>query len=227
MFIFIKRISYLHLCSGETRSCVLLKGYSKETPWVHSSSAFRFISFALSSNLNCAYFNDDGILEGIMETFLHDLTLVEHLGSNLGFKLNYQKSELFCNNDDSRAAIVSSLQGAKVIDLSDASLLGSPIGSVQSIESSLREKIEFLRRMGSTLSGLLTQDALLVCHSFAIPKLIYILRASPCFLTPLLSKYDSLLWSIPSDILNIHLPDGDSTWIQAALSVRAGGIGIR
>ena len=129
-----------------------------------------------------------------METVLHDLALVEQLGSKLGLKLNCQKSELFCSNDDARAAILSSLQGARVIDLSDASLLGSPIGSVRSIESSPREKIELLRCMGSRLSGLLIQDALLLLrHSFAIPKLLYTLRTSPCFLTPLLSEYDSLL----------------------------------
>ena len=83
-----------------------------------------------------------------METVLHDLALVEQLGSKLGRKLNCQKSKLFCSNDDARTAILSSLQGARVIDLSDASLLGSPIGSVRSIESSLREKIELLRCMG-------------------------------------------------------------------------------
>ena len=110
----------------------------------------------------CIFYLDDGTLGGSMETVLHDLALVEQLGSKLGLKLNCQKSELFCSNDDARAAILSSLQGARVIDLSDASLLGSPIGSVRSIESSLREKIELLRRMGSRLSGLLTQDALLL-----------------------------------------------------------------
>ena len=71
-----------------------------------------------------------------METVLHDLAFVEQLGSKLGLKLNCQKSELVCSNYD-RAAILSTFQGARVIDLSDASLLGSPIESVRSIESSL------------------------------------------------------------------------------------------
>ena len=163
-----------------------------------------------------------------METILQDLALVGQLGSKLGLKLNYQKSELFCSNDDARAAILSSLHGAKVIDLSDASLLGSPIGSVHSIDSSLGEKIELLRRTGARLSGLLTQDTLLLLrHSFVIPNLLYILRTSPCFFPPLLSEYDSVLRSISSDILNIHFPDGDSTWIQVTLPVHAGGLGIR
>ena len=72
------------------------------------------------------------------------------------------------------------------------------------------------------------QDALLLlCHSFAFPSLLYTLKTSLCFLTPLLSEYDSLLQSISSNILYIHFPDGDSTWIQATLPVRAGGLGIR
>ena len=37
----------------------------------------------------------------------------------------------------------------------------------------------------------------------------------------------SLLQSISSDILNIHFLDGDSSWIQATLPVRTGGLGIR
>ena len=96
----------------------------------------------------CIFYLDDGTLGGSMETVLQDLALVEQLGSKLGLKLNCQKSELFCSNDDARAAILSSLHGAKVINLSDASLLGSPIGSVHSIDSSLREKIELLKVHG-------------------------------------------------------------------------------
>ena len=76
----------------------------------------------LKSDL-CIFYLDNGTLGGSMKTVLQDLALVEQLGSKLGVKLNCQKSELFCSNDDARAAILSSFHGARVIDLSDASLL--------------------------------------------------------------------------------------------------------
>ena len=81
--------------------------------------------------------------------------------------------------------------------------------------------------MGDRLTHFRRHDALLLLrHSFAIPKILYILRTSPCFLSSKLSKFDFHLRSIISAVLNINL-DKDSTWIQASLPVSAGGIGFR
>ena len=69
---------------------------------------------------------------------------------------------------------------------------------------------------------------LLLRNSFAIPKLSYILRTSPCFLSPVLKSYDDLLRSIISSITNIHFADSDdSSWTQATLPIKYGGLGIR
>ena len=82
--------------------------------------------------------------------------------------------------------------------------------------------------MGDRLQYLHVHDAfLLLRHSIAITRLLYTLRTSPCFLSPELSEYDSLLRSITSSLVNIHFQDNDPAWLQASLPVNHGGLGIR
>ena len=60
--------------------------------------------------------------------------------------------------------------------------------------------------MGERLKYLPTQDSLvLLHHSLAIPRVLYNLRSSPCFLSPKLKVYDILFKSITSNITNIAL----------------------
>ena len=62
----------------------------------------------------------------------------------------------------------------------------------------------------------------LLKNALAIPKLMYILRASPCFMGVKLLQYDQDLKSALSLLINVDL--GDSRWDQP---VWAGGLGIR
>lgn len=81
-----------------------------------------------------------------------------------------------------------------------------------------------LEVMGDCLLYRFTHDAvLLLHHSFAIPKLLYIytLRSSPCSLSPLLQDYDHQLEMIVSGIVNIHLNVIDPAWTQ--VPVKFGG----
>ena len=55
---------------------------------------------------------------------------------------------------------------------------------------------------------------------------LFILRSALCFLSNQLEAFDGLLLSLLSSILNIYL-DNDASWLQATLSVRAGGLGVR
>ena len=81
--------------------------------------------------------------------------------------------------------------------------------------------------MGKRLQLLSSHDALLlVQHSLSIPKVLYILRTAPCFLTDLLSTFDDHLITLLSEILNVNMAD-ESAWTQASLPVKAGGIGVR
>ena len=65
----------------------------------------------------------------------------------------------------------------------------------------------------------------LLWSTFVIPKLLYILRTAPCFLSPSLDRFDGLQRSLIESICNIQL--GDATWLQASLPINNGGLGIR
>ena len=81
--------------------------------------------------------------------------------------------------------------------------------------------------MGERLPHFCRHDALLLLrHSFAIPKILYLLRTSPCFRSTKLVEFDLLLRSIVSKVINVNLSD-DDVWCQASLPVSSGGIGIR
>ena len=149
-------------------------------------------------------------------------------GAEIGLQLNREKSEIVCANSDTSNAIQPSLQGAQEVDPAKATLLGSSIGDVSSVSDVLRAKADMLRKMGDRLQHLSAHDAILLLkHSFALPKLLYNLRTSPCFLSPMLQEYDELLKSIVGHITNIHFSEDDPAWTQATLPVKMGGLGIR
>ena len=62
-------------------------------------------------------------------------------------------------------------------------------------------------------------------QSFAIPRILYILKTAPCCISPVLATFDQELRLILAEILNINL-DAHSTWVQAILPVNKVGLGI-
>ena len=74
-----------------------------------------------------------------------------------------------------------------------------------------------------------SQDALLLLgHSFAILKIVFILHTAPCFLSSELEVFDNLLRNILGSIVNVSMTYMyEPAWLQASLPVRAEGIGIR
>ena len=160
---------------------------------------------------------DDITLGGSTEDILHDLRIIQS-ADELGLHLNSAKSEIICHELIVRESILTSLPGACVIDPQSACLLGSPLGNLESISSILRKKIGSLVTMGARLQHILAHDAILLLrNSLAIPKLLYILRTSPCFLSPGLKTFDDVLKSIVSSVANIHLVEYDLAWTQATL----------
>ena len=74
-----------------------------------------------------------------------------------------------------------------------------------------------LKRMGEWIVHLHSHDALtLLRHSLAILKMLHILRTAPCFLSSVISEYDSILGNILSAFSNIKL--SDDSWMKATLS---------
>ena len=185
------------------------------------------LTIQLESDL-CMFYLDDGTLGGSPDEVLRDLRLVEQGAAELGLTLNHKKSEVISHNSASREALLTATPDLCVTKPDCATLLGSPLGDVECISNTIREKTASLRIMGDRLSFLHAQDALLLLrHSFAIPKLLYTLRTAPCFLSHELRSYDDLLRSITSRIANVPLSESDPAWTQASLPVKQGGLGVR
>ena len=104
-----------------------------------------------------------------MDDLRHDLQVVEKVGEEIGLKLNEEKTEVICRSQEARESLLFSLPGASVVETKEATPLGSPIGGVSTIFTTLRDKVDALKIMGGRLAHLATHDALL-----------YTLKALPC-----------------------------------------------
>ena len=89
----------------------------------------------------------------------------------------------------------------------------------------LQGKIDDLERAIQRLALLQAHDAFcLLKNSIAMPKLLYVLRTSPCFDNILLDIFDDTLRRGLSLVLNVEL--SDKQWKQANLPVHMGGLGV-
>ena len=151
---------------------------------------------ALHSELRMSYL-DDISLGGDVEDISNDLVMFKQGAKDVGLQLNPNKCEIISVVPDSQNSILSLIPGSRIVNLSMATLLGSPLGDVPGISSVLTAKTNLLKIMGERLPLLSTHDAyLLLRHSIALPKLLYCLRTAPCFLSPQLQQYDAVLKTI-------------------------------
>src|SRR6478609_10201469 len=71
-----------------------------------------------------------------------------------------------------------------------------------------------------------SQSALILLRSsFGAPRVQHLLCCSPSVKHPSLVKFDNLLRSTLSHIINANL--SDTQWTQATLAIRDGGLGVR
>ena len=115
-----------------------------------------------------------------------------------------------------------------MVNPEDAELLRSPLGDTNTVDTCVNDKIKMLELMGDRLRYLHSADATtLLCHSFAIPNMMHILRTSPCFASPCLQDYDCPLRQILEKICNINFGGNDMSWLQATLPINMGGLDIQ
>ena len=108
----------------------------------------------------------------------------------------------------------------------DSTLVGAPLSRGSALESCLEYKISKLRSAISRLRLFPAQKALTILKSsFSTPRLMHVVRCSSCFGHHLLQEYDTVLREGLSAIVNIHM--SDIHWLQACISVKSGGLGIR
>ena len=75
-----------------------------------------------------------------MEDVSHELVMFKILAKDVGLQLNPNKCEIISVVPDSKNSILSLLPGSKIVNLSMATLLGSPLGDVSGISSVLTGK---------------------------------------------------------------------------------------
>ena len=127
-------------------------------------------------------------------------------------------------------SICAAFGGDKVIPYSELELLGSPISRIDSpdqLSGSVEIRLEQIATLGQSLQGLSSHHRLfLLKHCVGIPRLLYMIRSSPCFLVPeVLRNIDASFHQFLTETLNIQLDD--KAWRQASLPVKAGGLGVR
>ena len=160
-----------------------------------------------------------------MDSVISDISLLENNASTIGLSLNHSKCEVIGLNSSNQELWMSTDFHFQECSLHEATLLGTPIQAA-GVDQALSNKIMDLELMMGRLSFLPAHAALyLLRNAIALPKLLYILRTSPCFVSEQLHKYDITLRSMMSSLLNIEL--SNPAWNQATLPLRWGGIGVR
>ena len=177
---------------------------------------------SLKSDLRLFYL-DDGTIGGSLDDVIADLKRIELVGKDLGLVLNHSKSEVICADNDTKHSILEVSPHLQYVDPSDACLLGAPIGGERSIIAVLTSKKKSLELLGERLKLLHSHDALcLLRNAFLLPKILYVLRTSPCFLAnSLLSDLDTIQRSLLEAICNASL--SEVAWCQASLPIHSGG----
>lgn len=166
---------------------------------------------------------DDITLGGDMKTLASDVLNIQTQAKSMGLTLNVKKCEFISHSNGSSEAIFKDFIH---IDPKNATLLGAPLNTGPSMDDALSSRCIDLEIACNRLKVLAAHDALVLLRaSFSAPKLMHIMRSSPCAGHPSLNRFDSLLREGLSQITNSHL--SDTQWIQASLPVKEGGLGIR
>jgi Reverse transcriptase (RNA-dependent DNA polymerase) len=177
---------------------------------------------SLRSELAIAYI-DDITIGGTEHTVSHDVECIKSEGESFGLSLNAPKCELISSSLSVQCQTFSNFIPVKP---SDMCLLGAPLFEGTSLDNRLKEKLHDFERLSSNIRSITSHDALLILRfSLSTPKILHLLRCSPCFGNPILSEIDNVFRLNICHIANVDL--SDEQWVQASLPIKFGGLGIR
>ena len=186
----------------------------------------------VTSCFNCWYL-DDGTIGGHVDSVCEDLKRLIPAMAAIGLALNHAKCEIIVPREATTEQIScftnklhSVIPGAAVLKDYELTTLGAPLTEAAA-QLTVNEKKEELERMLERLQILDSHSAFfLLCNSLWLPKLQYLLRASPMYRQrEILQPLDDLLKMALTAIANVTL--GEESWKQAVLPVRHGGLGLR
>jgi len=170
------------------------------------------------------YLDDVGIGDKIPH-LINRIQNLEGEAQALGLTLNHSKCEIIGLAPKDIPLWRDSGLNFSITERKDACLLGAPL-SQEGIDSALAANGSQLKQIEPRLCKLAAHEAFYLLKScFAVPRLQYLLRSSPSFLSPQCSILSDVIRNLLSSILNIRFTD--ASWSQASLPVRWGGIGVR
>ncbi|XP_043203123.1 uncharacterized protein LOC122371098 [Amphibalanus amphitrite] len=168
---------------------------------------------------------------------LHSLTVLTNLVlaalAAAGLSLNAAKCEVaFIGAEDSDhrhaaiSAICSALPDVKETELTNLSLLGSPLTD-GSIGAAGEAASAMVQRLCTRLRELDSHTAVFfLAHHVSAPRLTYLLRSAPAFKAPhVLQATDEMVRSTLEAVCNVAI--NPAAWEQASLPVKFGGLGIQ
>lgn len=193
--------------------------------------AIQPIVMNLKSEINTWYL-DDGTLAGDPSSVFKDFAYLITSCSEIGLSINYQKCEFaFISNPTSTPLnnfpnYIPLIESVSKINPLSLNLLGCPFDD-EEIKSSFIKKNAFMHKMAENLSIIEPHTAyFLLRHSFAVPRLTYMLRCAPCWRVPdCLVQFDDIVRECLENISNCKFED--QAWRQSCLPVSLGGLGIR
>jgi len=168
---------------------------------------------------------DDLTIGGDCQRLLGQVPIVEAASASLGLHLNHSKCEFVGEGREFREGVKNSGIGIPVVGRADAMLLGSPL-----MEEGLGRVLEGrqvdLQRMTDRLHYLSRHEGLfLLRSSLGVPRMLHLLRSSPCFLSERVGAFDEGLRAALTKVTNCHL--SQEAWGRATLPTRWGGLGVR
>ena len=176
-------------------------------PFLFSLSINDLIS-SCKSDYNMWYL-DDGTLGGKADVVFSDFQKIWSAENSLGLKVNPAKCKLISLNSIIDANTLRMFEEIapkiKSVKHGNMTLLGAPV-LPSAVDMASESKLGALSRLLEQLDQVDAHDALfLLRNCFAIPKLTYVLRTTPCFQSPLLKSYDSKIRSALEKVVNIQL----------------------
>ena len=170
-----------------------------------------------------AGFMDDLTLGGPAETVAADVDYLRRQEDSTGLIINTTKCEIISRGP---TPVEEPFEGFIPLKPEEAELLGAPLLNGPKMDELLANRCTELSTAIGRLSLLSAHDALILFKTaFSAPKMMHIMRSSPCTNHPSLEAYDSLQRRGVGAIANLDL--SDFQWLQASLPVKEGGLGVR
>ena len=178
----------------------------------------------LNADFISGYLDDIG-LGGPADSIAREVKAFEKNTKEIGLHLNYCKCEVIGLSPSSRATWAAAGLTFQETKPETATLLGTPIHQA-GVDDAVKAKRDLLESAVPRLKCMSGHEALfLLSHSLAIPRLQYLLRTAPCFLSKEPERFDDMIMNTLSTCLNIRL--GSTERVLASQPVRWGGLGLR